>query len=94
MFVFFEYTAVLTLTALLVTFLFAVSVALLMVEEGLAADLRMFRRSANTINMRNDGSRFQRRVAEANPHVPLLIMALLRRNEIRRGGYLGTPHQS
>ena len=61
MFIFFEYTAIMALTALVATLLFAVSAALLMVEEGFAAALRMSRRTANTMDTLNDASALQSR---------------------------------
>jgi hypothetical protein len=86
MFISFEYAAIMALTVVVATLLFAVSAAFLMVEEGSAAALRMLRRTMNTLN---EGSGLQSRLAPAQMRSP--SMALVRKNEIRGGGYLGIP---
>ena len=57
MFMFFEYTVIVVLTAVVATLLFAVSTAFLMVAEGFAAALRSLRSSTgNTMNTIREGS--------------------------------------
>jgi hypothetical protein len=86
MFIFFEYTAIVAPTVVVATLLFAVSAAFLMVEEEFAAALRMLRRTMNTLN---EGSGLLSRLAPAQVRSPSMV--LVRRNEIRGGGYLGIP---
>jgi hypothetical protein len=86
MFIFFEYAAIVALTVVVTTLFFAVTAAFLMVGEGFAAALRMLRGTMNTLR---DGSGLQSRLAPAQ--VRSLSMALVRKNEISGGGYLGIP---
>jgi hypothetical protein len=73
MFILFEYTVIVVLTAVVATVLFAVSAAFLMVAAGFAVALRRLRRTRNTMNTINEGSGMQSPAEHANARVPSLI---------------------